>query len=333
MDNFAFMLIGLLLGSIIGFFYGRHRSPDLSMQVSMSSLLTQVSEMKAKFIEIEKSRVLVDNEKDKRIKEMNEQYTKFFEDQNKKTEQFLLEQGKSREEIEKKRDAQIADMSRIISDFTQIVSGTKTRGTVGEDLLKNVLSNSIKAEVIKCDLKTGSGEVEFAWNLEDGKYIPIDSKLPELENLIKQYSLSENVNERKKYKKAMLTRVKSEIKRVQKYQNLSNTIRACLLVVPPVVLDIAPELVGIGQEDNVYVCDYKEVFPIAHFLQERYRQTKEKGDIGEYREIIRTLFQVLDKIGKKVFTIDKAVAQIENADKFISEEVKKGKRAKIEMQA
>lgn len=355
------LLIGLIAGFVAGYFYGKAKTYQPADVSAIHGLATQVAEIKTKFVEIEKSREKIekerekvseekdkrikdfmdtvhslfneqgekyiksDEEKEKRIKEMMEQSKKFFEEEKKNTEKFLLEQGKSREEIEKKRDAQIADMNRMISSFTKTVSGTKTRGIIGEEILKEVLSNSIKADVVKYNLKTDGGEIEFAWNLEDGKYIPIDSKLPDVFELLEKYHATESAKERNDYRKEIINKTRKEIKRVQKYQNLSNTIGTCLLVVPEGILEIAPELVGMGKEDNVFVCTYKDVFPIAHMLHDQYIKLKEEGDIGEYKQMVKGLIQILEKVRKKTETIEKAVTQIQNANTEIKKEVNKGK--------
>ena len=370
MADIIFLIIVIIVGFVAGFFFGKYRayrSNDLSSQTStISSFTTEIAEMKGKFSEIESSRSMLekerqkyeeereqrfkdfvanmnnlfkeisdksiksDEEKGKRIVDLMEQNKKFFEEQKNYTEKFLLEQGKTREEIEKKRDAQIEDMKKIISTFTKTVSGTKTRGMIGEDLLKEVLSNSIKAGVIECGLKTENGEVEFAWNLEDGRYIPIDSKLPDVFKLLELYNSMDDIDKQKEYKKEIIEKIKKEIKIVQKYQNLNNTIDSCLLVVPEGILELAPELVGIGKEDNVFVCSYKDVFPIAHVLQDQYIRLKEEGDIGKYKSVIKVLFQIIDKINKKTETIEKAVTQIKNANDGIQSEVTKAKSKETE---
>ncbi|MCD6171015.1 MAG: DNA recombination protein RmuC [Thermoplasmata archaeon] len=362
-------LMGIFAGLIAGYFFGKsnaYKSVDLSQQSqTITNLTNQLTEMKIKFEEIEKSREekeelrnkldkerekrlkewmdqtnklfkeLSDKsektmeEKDKRIKEWMDQTKKFFEEQKKNTEKFLEEQGKSREEIEKKRDAQIKDMRNIINRVTRTIGGTQKRGQVGENLLREVLSHSIKAGVVKENLKVNGGEVEFAWNLEDGKYIPIDSKLPDVFDLVEKYNASEDLEEQQKYRKTIINKVKREIKRVQKYQNLSNTIDTCLLVVPEAVLEIAPSLAAIGRESNVFVCTYKDIFPIAHMIQEQYIRFKEEGDIGAYKQIIQSLFSILDKINKKTEVIERAVKTIKNANDSIKEEVIKGKRQTV----
>ena len=360
------LIIGIIVGFLVGYFYGKskaYQSVDLSQQSSLlTNLNTQITEMKTKFGEIEKSREKIekergkkeeekekriremmeannkffkemsdgskksDEEKEKRIKEIITSNQKFFEEQKKSTEKFLEQQGKSREEIEKQRDAQVKDMKEMMERFTQTVSGTKTRGIIGEKIIEDVMKNSIKAGVVKKNLRTSNGEVEFAWNLNDGKYIPIDSKLPDIFKFIEKFYQTENNGEKRNIIKNIFEKIKKEIKNIQKYQNLSNTIDNCILVVPPVVLDMCPELVGVGRDENVFVCSYQEVFPIAHVLQEQYIRLKEEGDIGEYKRIIKSLFQIMDKISKKCEAIEKSVTTIKNANNNIKEEIVKVKR-------
>ena len=290
MTEIALLIIGLVVGLALGYFLGKSKklkSSDLSQQ---SGLATQISEMKGEikgiFTEIEKSR----------------------------------------DRSEDKRDAKLQDMSNTIDSFNRTISGTKTRGMVGESILKEALKNSIKAGVVKTELKIGSKNVEFAWDLGDGKYIPIDSKLPDIVPLVSQYENSKNTEEQKLLSKKIKDKVAKEILNIQKYQNQTNTIDNCILVIPPSILDMSPELVGIGKDSNVFVCSYKDVFPIAHILEEQYRRFNEEGDIGEYKKTIKQLDSILDKVILKTETLDRAIKQISNANDEIKDEVAKGKR-------
>ncbi len=362
MAEIALLLVGVGVGAVAGYFIGKSKaaqSADLSNQMGLvSDLKSTMVEIKTKFEEVEKSREKLDDvkekrtkewmentqklfneqsqkglksdeEKEKRIKEWMEQTKKFFGEQKESTIKFLEAQGKTREEIEEKRDAQIKDMNHMVSSFTRAVSGTKKRGMLGEELLKDVLSNSIKAGLVKLNLKTGNGEVEFAWNLDDGKYIPIDCKLPDVFKLLDEYNETDDLDEQKSLKKKIVDKIKKEVKTVQKYQNLSNTIDSCILVVPEGILEISPEIVSLGQESNVFVCTYKDVFPIAHVLQEQHIRLKEEGDIGEYKRIIKSLFQIMEKISKKTEAIERGFVMIKNANENIQDELVKGRRQKL----
>ena len=231
----------------------------------------------------------------------------------------------SREDIEKKRDAQVQDMKNMITKFIQVISGTQQRGAVGEAMLSETLKNSIKAGVVKKDLRVGSKNVEFAWALGDGKYIPIDSKLPDVFEIYEDYLEAED-SERVLLRRKIRDKVKKNIKEIQKYQNQTNTIDNCILVVPTGVMEACPEIVGDGHESQIFVCTYTDVFPIAHILQEQYARMKEEGDIGIYKKMVEQLFGILNKIMKKTESIDRALTTITNANNDVKEEVGKGKR-------
>jgi DNA recombination protein RmuC len=355
------LAVGLIVGGILGFIIGKPKAAqpvDLSSQSALlSNLNSQVAEMKGKFIEMERSRqqidqqraqydaqreqqlkdwigstvklfaeqadkgLKVDEEKDKRIQEWMKSTQQFFDEQKTTNTKFLEQQGLSRKEIEDKRDAQIKDMSGMIQQFIRTIAGTKTRGIVGEDQLHEVLANSIRAGVIVCNLKTDSGAVEFAWNLEDGKYIPIDCKLPDVFALLDQYAKSEDIAEQKDIKNEIIRKIEKEVKTVQKYQNQTNTIDTCILVVPEGVIEIVPEIVGFGRESKVFVCSYKDVFPVTYLIQEKYLHLKEQGDIGAYRQLAGTLFQILDKIEQKTNAIQTAITTISNANSSIKKQI------------
>ena len=361
----AILVVGIVVGFAAGYFFGKstaYKAADLSQQHGLiSGLSTQIAEMKTKFEEVERSRTAIEKERDrtseerekrinawaentnkmfkeisdknamsadekeKRIASWMDSTKKFFEEQKKSTENFLVEQGKGREEIERKRDAQLQDMKRVVEVFTRTVSGTKTRGMVGEEILREVLHNSIQAGVVVTNLKVGGGEVEFAWKLDANKYIPIDAKLPDIFGLVERYNASDDINEQKECRKEIVDKIKKEVRNIQKYQNQPNTIDNCMLVAPPAVLEIAPEIISIGKESNVFVCTYKDVFPIAHVLEEQYLRLNEEGDIGKYKQMIKTLFQILEKINTKTNTIKDAITQLTNANDSIREEIAKGR--------
>jgi len=285
MIEIIILLAGLVVGATLGYFIGKSKGLKSSDLSKQSGLASQVAEMKGIFTEIEKSRY----------------------------------------RSEDKRDAEIQNMRNMLKSFTQTISGTKTRGMVGESILSEVLSSQIKAGVVKKDLKIGSGNVEFAWDLGDGKYIPIDSKLPDVFSLVKQYENSEDINEQKSLSKNIKDKIKKEISSIQKYQNQANTIDNCILVIPPSILDMSPELVSMGNESNVFICSYKDVFPIAHILKEQYLRFKEEGDAGEYKIKIKQLEAILNKIITKTETVDKAIKQLSNANNEIKDDASKGK--------
>ena len=243
MIELVYLIIGLIVGLIIGILYSKVKKEKIREEKGDSGelmqLATQLTEIKTKFEELEKrkedhesmreqryiefmnnihkrleeilqSSKKSDKEKEKRIEELKDEFEKSFKIYKESTEEFFKQQGESKEEIEKKRDAELKDMRNTINKFISTISGTKTRGNTGEEILKEVLSNSIRTGVVATNLDTETGPVEFAWNLEDGKYIPIDSKLPDIFNLVEQYNRSEDQENGKFFKKQIINSIKNK---------------------------------------------------------------------------------------------------------------------------
>ncbi|GAB4320231.1 DNA recombination protein RmuC [Pseudothermotoga elfii] len=278
--------------------------------------------MRHAFEEVSSKMLKIDEEKEKRIMELVENMKRFTDEQRASTEKFLSQQGTTREEIEKRRDAELKDMRKIMENFIHTISGTKTRGNVGEMLLSDALSETIKTGTVVKNLSVGSMTVEFAWNLGDGKYIPIDSKFPEIFSLAEEYE--EKPENREQLKKQIVQKIMKEIENIKKYCNQPNTIDSCIMVVPSTVLDIAPELVAIGKEHNVFLCSYREIFAVAHYLEARYFSTKQ-DEAGKYRRMVEDLLKLLGDIEKKIASVDRALKSISNASNDIKTLTSKGK--------
>ena len=210
-----------------------------------------------------------------------------------------------------------------ISQFTRTIHGTSRRGKVGEAMLKEMLTESISSGIIVTDLDTDSGKVEFAWDLKNGKYLPIDSKMPEIEELYSKYDKTEDTNEQLKIKKEILKLVEKRQKEARKYQNNHNTIDKCLVAVPDAIFDMFPEINKDAVKSGVFVTGYTKVFLFAVYLSELYLKTLDTGDLGIYKEVVGVLKNILKDIEKKTNTINRGVTQITGANRSIQTEIDK----------
>ncbi|ODS42501.1 MAG: hypothetical protein MSIBF_04075 [Candidatus Altiarchaeales archaeon IMC4] len=294
---------------LLGRFFGKRSAgtADISQSPVLTSLGTQIAEMKAQFSEMEKRREEVEKQKEKTDEEKEKRF-----------QEFIRLTGEGRQQAEKNTGEQLKGISERIDAFSRTIHGTKTRGAAGEGILKQYLENPIKAGLVATNLKTDSGEVEFAWDLGDGKFIPIDSKLPDVVDLLERLSKCEDAEEQIGIKDKISAKLKREIARVRKYQNQSNTIDHCVLVVPEGALDAVPELICDAGRLSVHLCSYKEVFLVCHSLSEEYGKLKEEGELGDYKKFNTSLIKILDKIKSRTDSIDRGITMISNA----SDEIK-----------
>jgi DNA recombination protein RmuC len=321
-SELIFLSVGIGTGIIIGYFVGKNKAysdTDISTKsVLLQSLSTQVTEMKGKFDEYEKLRDLKDNSKEKLDEEKEKRYKEFIES----TKNFFDNQDSVRKNYEEKRDSQMNTFASIIDAFNKTIHGTKTRGIVGEEILRQYLNESIKSKIIKTDLRMDSGDVEFAWNLGNGKYIPIDSKFPEFK---KVNSESDNI-ELEKSRKEIIDKSKTQIKRVKKYLNQNNTINKCILAVPEEIIEIAPEIIDIGSRSNVIICSYKQVYLMAYILSEEYEKLNQEGDLGKIKDTNKTLISIIKEIMLLTDTIERQAKSVMTHNDKIKDKVKEGLR-------
>ena len=224
-------------------------------------------------------------------------------------------------------NGELSRMHKSIESFQKTIRGTSTRGQVGERLLKERLKPFIESGQIKTDVKLDGGVVEFAWKLPHGKYIPIDSKLPEVDDLIKEFESTDDDN-RKRIGKQITDKIKKQISNVTKYQNTSRTIDRCVLVVPAGILDVSPELIDEGASKGVIVCSFETVYVHVFLLAREYEIINEKGDVGKYKKIIEQYQGIIIQVQEKTETIQRGMTTIEGANDSIRKSV--GKSHKLE---
>lgn len=241
----------------------------------------------------------------------------------KQLEKIEKEMDKKAKEDLERQDKMVKYVEENISTFTRTIHGTKRRGKVGESILKEMLSEPIKAGLIFTDLDTDSGKVEFSWDLKNGKYLPIDSKLPELEKIYADYDKTEDPNQQTKLKKLILKQIEDRKDEIKKYLNNHNTIDKCIIAIPDAISDMFPEINKDSVKTGVFVTGYTKVFLFACILSEYHLKSLETGEIGIYRDTISTLKNIFKEIEEKTNTINRGIIQISGANKSIQTELDK----------
>ncbi|MBS3096796.1 DNA recombination protein RmuC [Candidatus Woesearchaeota archaeon] len=238
-------------------------------------------------------------------------------------EKIEKEMDKKSKDDSERQEKMVKYVEDNISSFTRTIHGTKRRGKVGESILQEMLSEPIKSGLIVTDLDTDSGKVEFAWDLKNGKHLPIDSKLPEVEKLYSDYDKAEDAATQTKLKKQLLKQIEDKKSEVQKYLNNHNTIDKCIVAIPDAISDMFPDINKDATRTGIFVAGYTKVFLFACILSEYYLKSLETGEIGVYRDTITSLKNILKEIEERTNTINRGIVQISGANKSIQTEVDK----------
>ena len=239
-----------------------------------------------------------------------------FEENEKNRKEMREERSKKDDERLKREMQQLEEIHKI----QRTLSGTKKRGQAGENILKEYFSSFISQGLIETNLRVkDSGEVEYAYRLEDGKYIPIDSKFPDVINLYNEFDISEDIDEQKKIKDKIKTKVKKHISEIKKYSNNENTYSKAVLALPDAIVDTIPELVSEAYKQGVIICKYSLVLSIVNLMAEQYSKQLENDQISliDIEALVDKLKEKLSYISQKTETIDRGLTMIKNANSEI----------------
>ncbi|WP_448535555.1 hypothetical protein [Pseudothermotoga sp.] len=90
------------------------------------------------------------------------------------------------------------------------------------------------------------------------------------------------------------------------------------MVVPSAVIDIAPELIAEGKKQNVFLCTYRDIFAVAHYLEARHVMMSQ-DEAGSYKQLIQSLLSLLEQVDQKTNSLDRALKQMSNANNEIKQ--------------
>ncbi len=183
--------------------------------------------------------------------------------------------------------------------------------------------------MIKTNVNVGDGVVEFALDLNDGKFIPIDSKVPDIFELLEQIKQTEDGKQQLEIKKTIHKKLEGSIIEITKYLNQSKTINKCILAVPEEIIELYPEMIEHARKKNVLLTSYSFTYLLAYLLYEDYQKNKAEGDLGEYKRNVDALLSLVGEIQKRTETIDRGLKMAENANEEISDTTRKAKKVVI----
>lgn len=235
------------------------------------------------------------------------------------------ERSKQQEKLEKQRDEfqkqSNETLAKELTSFTRLLSGTKDRGNVGENLLKEVLSPFIKTGQIITNLNVDNKTVEFAWKIAQNKFIPIDSKLPDVINVYNEFCNAKEKKDQLKCKKEILQKLEKHIDEIKKYRNKKNTTNKVIIAIPDAIFDMIPEINSDIERTGVIVVGYQLVSYVASYIEREYIVMIESGEVGDYKELLSKLADIINEIKEKAQSIDKGVVIIRNANDEIKKNV------------
>lgn len=225
----------------------------------------------------------------------------------------------------KERAARAQQAYDALGRLEAIISGTKSRGTAGENLLAEVIKQ-LPPEFRAYDVRIGGKTVEFAIPLPNGRYLPVDSKWTSVDKL--EALLSCEAEERAAIVDAIQSDVEAKVDEVAKYLDPDKTCMMAVLAVPDAVYDLCARAHAEAHGRGVVIVGYGMAVPYVLSVLQVIHRFGARVDEAQLSQAVRTVLQGLDEMSEELEgRFAKGLTQLENARRALKGSVGKAQQA------
>jgi len=182
---------------------------------------------------------------------------------------------------------------------------SRKSGKGGEKAVEEILS-LLPPNLLVRNLKMGSSEVEFAFALKNGKYLPIDSKVVSPEILSKEKLSEEEI-------KDLIKKIKKRAKEIVVYTKDEKSVGFAVMTFPDRIYDfVKTKLLEELEKDKIILVPYGLLLSFlmfVFFFWERFGQVVEASDFAEVLVKLEKGFYEMEKDLEQLF---KEIRSVEN---------------------
>ena len=203
----------------------------------------------------------------------------------------LLEELRKRDEIRKEREREFLERIKRIDE---IIAGTSAKGLSGEEILTETFKK-LPPEMIETNFKVGGKVVEFALVLPNGKRLPIDSKWP-AGNLLLKLEKEQDQEKRKEIINEIEEKVIERIKEVKQYIDPNLTWSQAIVALPDSVFSVCKKAHLRARENNIILIPYSMVLPLLLYMYRLHLQYAISIDIENLQNHLLAISKNLDEM-------------------------------------
>ena len=240
----------------------------------------------------------------------------------------LLEALKRADEVRREKEIEFSEM---IKKVHEIITGTSAKGISGEEILRETFKK-LPPEMIESNFIVRGKNVEFALVLPNKKRLPIDSKWPAGDLLLK-LEKEKNSEKRKEIIKEIEKETIKRIKEVKQYIDPTTTWSQAIAAVPDSVYSVCSEAHLKARENDVILMPYSMVLPLLLYMYRLHLQYAISLDIENLQNhlisISRNLNEMENILENKIY---RGATMISNAYSEYKEMINKIRSSLNELQ-
>ena len=178
------------------------------------------------------------------------------------------------------------DVEKEVRNIHSVLVGSYSKGRAGEETLELAMALLSKIGRIKAKVPLGGGIVEYAAVLDDGKVLPIDSKVVAAKEVASLNDEQTSSQARSELERDIKKRVRQKIAEVQKYADPEKTSPFSIMALPDSAMEIVTDLIPEAVSRNIILIGYSGIPQLVPYFIGIYSLYAVAKDVKKLQESV-----------------------------------------------
>jgi len=207
------------------------------------------------------------------------------------------------------------ETEKLTRSMYSIMIGSYEKGKSGENYLRNMMNELMKIGLVRENVSIGNKVVEYCVVFNDGKLLPIDSKVVSTRDAEALFDEETSEKDRETLGKKIKDALGKKVEEVCQYIDPQTTLPCAVMAIPDSLVDLSSEIVPEAVKRNVLVAGYSAVPQLIVYFVRIHGFYSIKEDVAELNDRLMAIQQEVSKLDDNYFAhrFDRPVKMLTNA--------------------
>jgi len=207
------------------------------------------------------------------------------------------------------------ETEKLTRSMYSIMIGSYEKGKSGENYLRNMMNELMKIGLVRENVSIGSKVVEYCVVFNDGKLLPIDSKVVATRDSEALFDEKTPEKEREVIGKKIKDALGRKVEEVCQYIDPQTTLPCAVMAIPDSIVDLSSEIVPEAVKRNILVAGYSAVPQLIVYFIRIHGFYSIKEDVAELNNRLAAVQHEVSKLDDNYFAhrFERPVKMLTNA--------------------
>lgn len=207
------------------------------------------------------------------------------------------------------------ETEKLTRSMYSIMIGSYEKGKSGENYLRNMMNELMKIGLVRQNVPIGNKVVEYCVVFNDGKLLPIDSKVVSTRDAEALFDEETPEKDRETLQKKIKDALGKKVAEVCQYIDPQTTLPCAVMAIPDSLVNLSSDIVPEAVKRNILVAGYSAVPQLIVYFIRIHGFYSIKEDVAELNDRLAAIHQEVSKLDDNYFAhrFERPVKMLTNA--------------------